>query len=111
MGGLSPSHVEGHGLTIWPFWVCFVCRGNSGIGLISAAKLAAKDYEVVLACRDLSKAEDAKRKVQAIVPGSTVSTVRLDLANLSSVSECASQLLDQEPFDVLLNNAGKLNSS
>ena len=33
--------------------------------------------------------------------------VHLDLADLSSVKKCAAQLSQQEPFDVLINNAGK----
>lgn len=41
------------------------------------------------------------------MPGAVVSTVPLDLSDLSSVRECATRLLDQEPFDVVLNNAGK----
>lgn len=36
-----------------------------------------------------------------------VNTEHIDLGDLSSVRECADRLLDQVPFDVVLNNAGE----
>lgn len=41
------------------------------------------------------------------VPGAVVNTEHIDLGDLSSVRECADRLLDQAPFDVVLNNAGE----
>ncbi len=44
---------------------------------------------------------------RALVPGADVHTLHLDLAELSSVRDCASAWLDSgRPLDVLLNNAG-----
>ncbi|GAX76777.1 hypothetical protein CEUSTIGMA_g4223.t1 [Chlamydomonas eustigma] len=86
-----------------------ITGGNTGIGYETALGLLKKDFEVVLACRDTVKASDAQKKLIAEVPGSKVSTVFLDLTDLSSVRTCAQQLLDSgdAAFDVLLNNAGK----
>ncbi|KAG1661706.1 hypothetical protein FOA52_002042 [Chlamydomonas sp. UWO 241] len=83
-----------------------ITGGNTGIGYVAALELAKRDYEVVLACRDAQKAQDAKLRLEAAVPGARVSTEMLDLASLTSVSACASRLLDQPVFDVVLNNAG-----
>src|SRR5215218_731896 len=80
----------------------FVITGaNSGIGLSAARELAGKGAHVVLAVRNTAKGEAAVRTIN----GST--EVRaLDLADLASVRTIADE---QEPFDVLINNAGVMN--
>ena len=80
----------------------FVITGaNSGIGLSAARELAGKGAHVVLAVRNTAKGEAAVRTIN----GST--EVRaLDLADLASVRTFADE---QEPFDVLINNAGVMN--
>jgi len=82
----------------------FVVTGaNSGLGLVSARELAAHGAHVVLACRDVAKAEAAR----ATMTGST-EVRRLDLADQGSVREFAAGL-DGTPVDVLVNNAGIMN--
>jgi NAD(P)-dependent dehydrogenase (short-subunit alcohol dehydrogenase family) len=76
-----------------------VTGGNSGIGRVTAAALAAKGAHVVLAVRDL----DRGRQAVAQMTGE-VEVRRLDLADLASVREFAEQW--QQPVDVLINNAG-----
>lgn len=44
------------------------------------------------------------------MPGNIVHTVHIDLADLSSVKDCAARLSAQEPFDVLMLNAGVCSS-
>ncbi len=79
----------------------------AGIGYETAKSLTAKGFEVVIACRDPSRASAAVAKLKAEQPGAAITSVQLDLGNLSSVRDCAKQLLDEgRPFDVLLNNAG-----
>ena len=66
---------------------------------------------MVMACRDLKKAEDAAddiRKEIADLEGvGEIVITRLDLGSLKSVRECAQNLLRTEPrIELLINNAG-----
>src|SRR4051794_11664905 len=80
----------------------FVITGaNSGIGLSAARALAGKGAHVVLAVRNTAKGEAAASTIK----GST-EVKPLDLADLASVRAFADA---QEPFDVLVNNAGVMN--
>jgi NAD(P)-dependent dehydrogenase (short-subunit alcohol dehydrogenase family) len=66
-----------------------------------------QNYEVTIACRDAGKAAKALESIRAEVPGALIGTASLDLADLGSVRDCASRLLDSgKAIDVLLNNAG-----
>ena len=82
---------------------------SAGLGVETARALAAHGAQVVGAARDLSKAEAATAQVRkdAAVNGGGFELVELDLANLKSVRACAGRLLAQdEPFDVVIANAG-----
>ena len=62
---------------------------------------------MVLACRNLEKAEAAAERLRGGQQGAQVRVVRLDLASLTSVRQCAQELLDTEPaIHLLINNAG-----
>ncbi|WP_040794383.1 oxidoreductase [Nocardia higoensis] len=77
----------------------FVVTGaNGGLGAAAARALAAKGAQVVMACRDLAKAE---RVAAELGPHADVRS--LDLADLSSVRAFAAGV---ERVDVLINNAG-----
>jgi NAD(P)-dependent dehydrogenase (short-subunit alcohol dehydrogenase family) len=77
----------------------FVVTGaNSGLGASTARELAAHGASVILACRNVAKAE----RVAATIPGAT--EVRpLDLSDLASIRAFAATV---EHVDVLANNAG-----
>ena len=82
---------------------------SAGLGLETARALAAHGAQVVGAARDLSKAEAATAQVRndAAVNGGGFELIELDLADLKSVRACADRLLAQdEPFDVVIANAG-----
>lgn len=77
----------------------FVITGaNGGLGAETTRALAAKGATVLMACRNVAKAEP----VAARIPGD-VRVVPLDLADLSSVRAFAEKTGE---FDVLVNNAG-----
>src|SRR5258708_2754706 len=84
-----------------------ITGANSGIGYHAALKLARKGAQVVLACRDRQRGEDALARLHADSPGTHTELAILDLASLSSVRDFAQQELAQHrPLDILINNAG-----
>jgi NAD(P)-dependent dehydrogenase (short-subunit alcohol dehydrogenase family) len=81
--------------------VALITGANSGLGLATARALAHAGATVVLACRDVAKGEQAR----ASMPGAQV--VALDLADLASVRECATEVKDShDRYDLLILNAG-----
>src|SRR5690606_4242448 len=80
------------------------------LGLASAEALAGAGARVVMACRNLEKAAAARDQVAARASSAGAPepvVVRLDLADLASVRECAAEVAGiVERLDVLVNNAG-----
>lgn len=81
-----------------------VTGANAGLGLQIAHALAAHGAEVMLACRNATKAEQAAEEIRAAAPGAHVSVGALDLADLDSVAAFADTV--PGPLDLLVNNAG-----
>ncbi|HEY2550429.1 MAG TPA: oxidoreductase [Streptosporangiaceae bacterium] len=84
-----------------------ITGASSGLGIEAALVLAQHSAAVVLACRDMAKAELAARRIRAAAEGATVLLVHLDLASMASVREAAEQISASCPaIDLLINNAG-----
>jgi NAD(P)-dependent dehydrogenase (short-subunit alcohol dehydrogenase family) len=84
-----------------------VTGANAGLGLATAEVLAERRATVVLACRDLVKAERAADRIRNKVGRADLHVVRLDLASLASIREAADELRSNYPrLDLLINNAG-----
>lgn len=77
-----------------------VTGGNSGIGRQTATALAVAGHSVLIAGRDIPKAERAAAEMAG-----EVEVAHLDLADLTSVRKFADSV---ETVDVLVNNAGVL---
>ncbi|WP_257305515.1 oxidoreductase [Geothrix campi] len=87
--------------------VAVVTGATSGTGFEAARILAACRATVVLACRNLPKAEEAARHIRALHPGARVEVQALDLASLASARKAAAEILGRfDRLDLLLNNAG-----
>jgi NAD(P)-dependent dehydrogenase (short-subunit alcohol dehydrogenase family) len=86
----------------------FITGVSAGLGVETARSLVARGAQVVGAARDLKKAEAATAQVRRdAANGGSFELVALDLANLSSVRDCADGLLKKgAPFDVVIANAG-----
>jgi len=88
--------------------IALVTGANSGLGLESARALAARGATVVLACRSLAKAEQARTQLlTGASPQARIDVLELDLSDLVSVARAAAELAERyERIDLLLNNAG-----
>ena len=69
--------------------IAIVTGANIGLGYETALGLAAKGCSVVLACRNIEKAEAAKARILARYPKAVVDCMALDLASLKSVRKFA----------------------
>lgn len=87
--------------------VVIITGANSGLGLESTKAIAAKGATVVMACRNLTKAEKAVAEVRRLHPDAKVEVLELDNASLASVKAFADAFLGKhDRLDLLLNNAG-----
>src|SRR5947209_3715388 len=87
--------------------VAVITGANTGLGYETAAALAAKGANVVLAVRNLDKGKDAARRIEQATPTAKVELQELDLTSLDSVRSAAEQLKsDHDTIDLLINNAG-----
>ncbi|MBC8155979.1 MAG: SDR family NAD(P)-dependent oxidoreductase [Bacteroidetes bacterium] len=94
-----------------PGKIAVVTGGNNGIGYETALGLAKKDMEVILACRSLLKAEEAKSNILSEYPKAKVKIIRVDVSRLREVREFASQFQKKyNKLDLLINNAGIMMS-
>lgn len=79
-----------------------VTGANSGLGLETARMLAGAGARVLMACRNVAKAEAAAARV-----GDGAEIVALDLASLASVATAADEVKGRTSrLDLLVNNAG-----
>ncbi len=87
--------------------VAIVTGANSGIGYEAAKVLVHKGATVVLACRGMSKGDEAARAIRGEGPSGEIEVAELDLADLSSVKTFVEQFEKRyDRLDLLVNNAG-----
>lgn len=82
-----------------------ITGGNSGIGLAMAQEVAARGERVIMACRNLSKAEAARADILRCTPGAEIEIASLDLASFEHIRRFV-DALGGRPVDALINNAG-----
>jgi NAD(P)-dependent dehydrogenase (short-subunit alcohol dehydrogenase family) len=87
--------------------VVIVTGANSGIGFETAKTLATKGAEVVLACRNLDKANLASKEIHSMFRKAKLEIIQLDLADLASVRDFADTFKSRyDSLGLLINNAG-----
>ncbi|KAK7602730.1 hypothetical protein V9T40_006704 [Parthenolecanium corni] len=90
-----------------------VTGSNTGIGKITAREFYKIGARVILACRDLEKAEKAVKEIKDTVKPEDDQSVgeliikKLDLTSFKSIKQCAEDiLLSESRINILVNNAG-----
>jgi len=84
-----------------------VTGANAGIGFETALAFFEKGAHVVLACRDLKKAEEATNSINKSGGTGLLEAAALDLADLASVTQFAEQFIKRHrQLHILVNNAG-----
>lgn len=87
--------------------VCVVTGANTGIGRVTAVRLAELGAHVVIAARTRERSEAVIEEITRGSGSEFVSFVPLELGSLTSVREAAAAILAaHERIDVLVNNAG-----
>jgi NAD(P)-dependent dehydrogenase (short-subunit alcohol dehydrogenase family) len=87
--------------------VAVVTGANGGLGLETALALAGKGAHVVMACRNVAKADAAVEHIRAAHPGASLELVACDLSAQRSVKAAAATIqAEHERIDVLIANAG-----
>lgn len=87
--------------------IAIVTGANTGLGLETTKAFVKESMEVVMACRDLRKAEEAKTEILKEYPTAQLRILQLDLASLDSVRDFAKAFKAQyEQLAILVNNAG-----
>ncbi|WP_419419916.1 oxidoreductase [Legionella sp. D16C41] len=88
-----------------------ITGANSGLGYETARALAARGCEVIMACRNLEKAQIAKKSIEKLVPEANIKIAELDLASLASIANfCNNIKASHSQIDILINNAAVLNT-
>lgn len=87
--------------------IAIVTGANVGLGYETALELAKKHIHVIMACRNIKKAQKAKEKIIKIFPTASLDIMVLDLNSLKSVRNFAEEFKQKHhQLDLLINNAG-----
>jgi len=87
--------------------VVIITGANAGLGYEIALAMAAKRMKVVMACRNVDKAEAAKQRILIEVPNGDLEILRVDLSKLVSVRSAVDEFRRKhDTLDILVNNAG-----
>lgn len=87
--------------------IAIVTGANIGLGYETTIGLAKKGAKVIMACRNLQKAENAKNEILNKVPDADLMVMELDLNSLLSVRKFAASFSEKfDRLDLLIENAG-----
>ncbi|XP_051538357.1 retinol dehydrogenase 12, like isoform X1 [Myxocyprinus asiaticus] len=84
-----------------------ITGANTGIGKETAIDLAKRGARIIMACRDMEKAEASLKEVIEASGNQNVVTSRLDLSDSKSIREFAEKVnTEEKQVNILINNAG-----
>jgi NAD(P)-dependent dehydrogenase (short-subunit alcohol dehydrogenase family) len=91
--------------------IAIVTGANSGIGYEVTLGLIKKGFEVVMACRNMQKGEEAKAKILQQEPKAKIYLMKIDTSSLKEVKKFADLFQSQyQNLNLLVNNAGIMMS-
>ncbi len=85
-----------------------ITGASGGIGAVVTRKLAEAGQPVIMACRDLTKAERVRQQILADCPGAPIEIRPLDLRSLASV-RTFTEGIGPETVGTLFHNAGVIS--
>jgi NAD(P)-dependent dehydrogenase (short-subunit alcohol dehydrogenase family) len=89
--------------------VVVITGGTSGIGQVSAERLAAMGARIVLVARSKSRGEATLARLRELAPAQQHSIYYGDVSRLADLNRLAAEIRSGEPrIDVLINNAGAM---
>ncbi|CAH2244853.1 jg23063 [Pararge aegeria aegeria] len=105
-GGIAfDNSVSAEGKTV------IVTGATSGIGKEAAWEFAQRGAKVFMACRDMTKCEEARREIVLGTNNKYVYCRPCDLASAASIQEFVARFKSEEPkVNILVNNAGVMES-
>ncbi|XP_054724565.1 retinol dehydrogenase 14-like [Uloborus diversus] len=84
-----------------------ITGASDGIGKATARDIAKRNARVILACRNVGKANKVAEEIKAETGNFNIIVKALDLCSFESVRKCAEDVLSTEDkLHVLINNAG-----
>lgn len=87
--------------------VIIITGATSGLGKEAARVLAGKGATVIIATKNIQKADVVSAVIQEEFPSAIIDTRNLDLGSLDSVKSFTKTILsDYKRLDILINNAG-----
>ena len=91
--------------------LAIITGSGSGMGFEEAKAVAGKGFHTIMACRNIKKAEEKRKKIIDETGNQSVEVMGIDLADLSSVRRFADEVKARfSHLDLLMNNAGTLET-
>lgn len=90
--------------------VVIITGANSGIGLETSRVLSSVGAKVIMAARNLEKAQEAADSIRETVSSADLVPLPLDLSDFSSIKAFSDRFLKLNlPLHILINNAGVMD--
>ena len=84
-----------------------ITGANAGVGFETTLELARENVKVIMACRNLHKAEAARQKILDQIPAAELQVLQLDISEPDSIASFTREFVEQVgELDLLINNAG-----
>jgi NAD(P)-dependent dehydrogenase (short-subunit alcohol dehydrogenase family) len=84
-----------------------ITGANAGLGVETTRVIAKRGCDVIMAVRDVAKGQAVAAEIKKTVPNASLTVMKLDLADLSSVKSFVTDFKKtNKTLDILICNAG-----